>query len=147
MKMKPLFMLGAITTLLGVTLSLSWAAINLNSSKSNVYRLVSDDKVISQTQATAMLEELDKIGPADEATLKKWLAANFKRFGVQADRIKKISIHKSNSSDKKGALTPVKQVDKASPILILLLADPADEAKALAVSDEGAGGPKKPPKK
>jgi hypothetical protein len=35
-------------------------------------------------------------------------------------------------------------VDKASPILILLLADPKDEVQALAVSDEGAQGPKKP---
>lgn len=147
MKMKPLFMLGAITSLLGVTLSLSWAATSLNSSRSNIYRLIYDDKVISQAQATALLAELDKLGPADEATLKKWLAANFKRLGIQADRIKEISIRVSNSSDRKGAPTAVKRVDQASPILILLLADPADVAQALAVSDEGASGPKIPPKK
>lgn len=36
--MKRLFMLGAVAGLLGTMLSPSWAASNLNSSRSNVYK-------------------------------------------------------------------------------------------------------------
>lgn len=94
--------------------------------------MIYDTTVVSPAQASALLAELDKIGPADEARLKMWLPANFKRFGIQGDLIKKISIRK---------------VDKASPILILLRKNPADEGAALAVSDEGASGTKPVPKK
>ena len=112
--------------------SLSMAAVKLNSSKSNAYRVTYDTTVMTPAQASALLAELDKMGPADEAKLKTWLPANFKRLGIQGDRIKQIS---------------VRQADKASPTLILLLTRPADEAAALAVSDEGASGPKVVPKK
>ena len=125
-------LLGAISSVLVALASLSWAATNLNSSRSNIYRVIYDTTVVSPAQASALLSELDKIGPADEAKLKMWLPANFKRLGIQGDRIKKIAIRK---------------VDKAAPILILLLTNPADEAAALAVSDEGASGPKSVPKK
>ena len=125
-------LLGAIGSLLVALASLSWAATNLNSSKSNIYRVTYDTTVMSPAQAATLLSELDKIGPADEAQLKMWLPANFKRLGIQGDRIKKISIRKA---------------DKASPIVILLLTNPADEPAALAVSDEGASGPKSGPKK
>ncbi len=120
----------AITVLLVGMVSISWAAVNLNSSRSNVYRVTYDTSVVSPAQASALLVELEKLGPADEAKLKMWLPANFKRLGIEGDRIKKISIRKV--------------VDKASPILILLLANPADEAQALAVSNDGGPqGPKK----
>ncbi len=125
-------LLGTSSSVLVALASLAWAATNLNSSKSNVYRVIYDTTVVSPAQASTLLSELDKIGPADEAKLKMWLPANFKRLGIQGDRIKKIAIRKA---------------DKASPILILLLANPADEPAALAVSDEGASGPKSVPKK
>jgi len=83
---------------------------------------------MSQDQATAILAELDKIGPADEARLKQWLPANFKRHGVQADHVKKIII--------KPAIQALKQTT------IILLSNPADEARAIAVEDEGAQGQK-----
>jgi hypothetical protein len=70
----------------------SWASIALNSSRSNVYRIVYPADLVSQAQATAMLAELDKLGSADETKLKQWLAANFKRFGIQGTRVKNISI-------------------------------------------------------
>jgi hypothetical protein len=111
--------------------SLAWAAVNLNSSKSNAYRVTYDATLMSPAQASSLLAELDKIGPADEAKLKSWLAANFKRLGIQGDRIKHISIRRA---------------DKASPTLILLLANPADEAAAIAVSDGAVAAPKAAPK-
>jgi hypothetical protein len=54
--------------------------------------LVYPKDLVSQDQATAMLAELDKLGPVEEAKLKQWLAANFKRFGIQETRVKKISV-------------------------------------------------------
>jgi hypothetical protein len=90
--MKRVYFFAVVSLMLMTILSSSWAAIKLNSSKSNIYRMVWPEGLVSQDQATAMLAELDKRGPSDEATLKRWLAANFKRFGIQATRVKKISI-------------------------------------------------------
>jgi len=72
--------------------TLAWSATSFNSSKSNVYRLTYPTDVMSATQAKAMLAELDKQGPADEARLKQWLPANFKRFGIAPDRVKKVVV-------------------------------------------------------
>ena len=66
--------------------TLAWSASSFNSSKSNVYRLTYPTDLLSATQAKAMLAELDKLGPADEARLKQWLPANFRRFGIAFDR-------------------------------------------------------------
>ena len=98
--MKPLFTLAAIGSLVVTMLSLSWAATNLNSSRSNVYRVTYDTEVMSPAQASALLADLDKLGPADEATLKRWLPANFKKHGVQTDRIKKIVILPASNTRK-----------------------------------------------
>ena len=92
LKMKRLFILSAIGTVVLMVLSSSWAAANLNSSKSNIYRMVYPADLVSQAQAAAMLAEIDKLGPVNEAKLKQWLPANFKRFGIQQTRVKKISI-------------------------------------------------------
>lgn len=152
--MKRVLVLGA--TFMMAMLSISLAATNLNSSRSNIYRMVYDADVVSKAQATALLAELDKIGPADEAKLKRWLPANFKTHGIQGDRIKHISIlsgRQITCSDcvetckgkcAKGSrgdcfcyepittLAHVRRVDKASPALILLLSDPSDVPEALA---------------
>ena len=91
--MKRLFTLVVISTLMLMAVSLAEAGRNLNSSKSNIYRLVWPDNImLSQSQAAAMLAELDKAGPADEAKLKTWLAANFRRFGVDKTRVKEIDV-------------------------------------------------------
>lgn len=90
--MKPLFIRTAIVGLLVTMVSLPSAATNLNSSKSNVYRVIYHPHVVSSAQASALLAELDKLGQADEATLKKWLSANFRKHGVQAERIKKVVV-------------------------------------------------------
>ena len=63
---RSVFLVGAITGLVVsfmVTLtSTASAAINLNSSKSNIYRLVYSS-VVTSTQATAILVELDNHHP------------------------------------------------------------------------------------
>jgi hypothetical protein len=93
---------------------------NLNLSKSNLYRLTFPADLVSKEQAAAMLAELDRLGTADEAKLKTWLPANFKRFGVAAERVKKLII-----------LPP----GKAGPqTAIILLTDPADESRAMAAT-------------
>jgi len=122
---------GVIASVFVAMLSLSSAATNLNSSKSNIYRVIYDTTVVSPAQASALLAELDKLGPADEAKLKQWLSANFKKHGIEGDRIKKIIVRPASAGRKSTS--------------IIFLKDPADEAQAIAVDDEGAPGkPMKP---
>ncbi len=163
--MKRLFILTAIGTAMLMVVLPSWASINLNSSRSNIYRMVNPKDLVSQAQATAMLNELDKLGPVDETKLKQWLATNFKRFGIQETRVKQISIFlqqqasctasvatckgkrvgpSPNAGTAASAVcfcygpittpTQVRQVGKTSPILILLLTDPNQEADAFAIN-------------
>ena len=115
--MKPLLTLGTLAGLVVTLLSLSWAAANLNSSKSNAYRLTYPTDLVSPAQAQAMLADLDKLGPADEAKLKQWLAANFKRHGIVPDRVKKIVILPKSKDLKE--------------VAIILLTNPTDEAHAV----------------
>lgn len=82
----------ALTLALVALVSVSWASINLNSSRSNIYRIIFPDAVMKQVQAKAVLVEIDKIGPANEATVRDWLARNLKRLGAQTDRIKEIVV-------------------------------------------------------
>ncbi len=116
--MKPRFTFGVIASLLIATVA--WAATNLNSSRSNVYRLTYPSDLVSREQAKAILEELDKMGPADEAKLKQWLPANFKRFGIAGDQVKKLIVLPRSKEQKE--------------IGIILLTKPEDEAAARAVT-------------
>jgi hypothetical protein len=118
--MKPLAALAALAGLFVTILSLSWAATNLNSSRSNIYRLTYPTDLMSGAQARAILADLDQLGPADEAKLKRWLAANFKKHGIAPDRIKKIVILPKGKDLKETA--------------ILLLTNPADESQAVATT-------------
>jgi hypothetical protein len=68
----------------------------------------------------AILADLDKLGPANEAKLKQWLPANFKRFGIAGDRIKKLIILPRDKEMKE--------------IGIILLTKPEDAAAAIAVT-------------
>jgi hypothetical protein len=117
-QMKARFTLGVIASLFIATLA--WAATNLNSSRSNIYRLTYPSDLVSADQAKAILAELDKMGPADEAKLKQWLPANFKRFGVAGDRVKKLVIMPRSRE--------LKEVG------IILLTKPEDEAAAIATT-------------
>ena len=98
----------------------AWASINLNSSRSNIYRLTYPSDLASSAQAKAILADLDKMGPVDEAKLKQWLAANFKRFGIAGERIKKVIVLPRSSEMRE--------------IGIILLTKPEDEAAAIAVT-------------
>jgi hypothetical protein len=100
---------------------ISWASINLNSSRSNSYRVIFSDAVMSKAQAKAMLEEMDKIGPSNEATVKKWLAQNFKRLGVHTGNIKEILFVPADKTQKQ-------------PITIALLTNVEGEDAALRVT-------------
>lgn len=66
---------------------------NLNLSKSNINRLIYPRNLLTPANAQALLADLDKINPPDEAGIKTWLAANFKRFGIDPDKVKQISIY------------------------------------------------------
>lgn len=112
--------LGAITALLLLAALPVVAATNLNSSRSNIYRLTYPTDLVAADKVKPLLAELDKLGPAPEEKLKQWLPANFKRFGVQGERVKKIVVLPPDSGRKE--------------IAILLLTDPADEAAAVAVT-------------
>jgi hypothetical protein len=117
-QMKARFTFGVIASLF--IASLAWAATNLNSSKSNIYRLTYPSDLLSRDQAKAILAELDSMGPADEAKLKQWLPANFKRFGIARNRVKKLIV-----------LAPDKELKE---IAIILLTKPEDEAAARATT-------------
>ncbi|HYM98365.1 MAG TPA: hypothetical protein VET25_01375 [Aestuariivirgaceae bacterium] len=116
--MKARFMLGVIASLLIATFA--WGATKLNSSKSNIYRLTYPSDLVSRDQAKAILAELDKMGPTDEAKLKQWLPANFKRFGIAGDRVKKLIV--------------LPRGKELKEIAIILLTKPEDEAAARATT-------------
>ena len=96
------------------------AASNLNLSKSNIYRLTYSSELASPIQVQAMLAELDQMGAADVAKLKLWLPANFKRFGIAGERIRKIVVLPRGRDMKETG--------------IVLLTQPDDEAAAIAVT-------------
>jgi len=116
--MKARLPFGVIASLLIATLA--WAATNLNSSRSNIYRLTYPTDLVSADQAKAILAELDRMGPTDEAKLKQWLPANFRRFGIAGNRVKKLIVMPRNRELKE--------------IAIILLTKPEDEAAARATT-------------
>ena len=116
--MKARFTFTVIASLFVATLA--WAATNLNSSRSNIYRLTYPSDLVSRDQARALLAELDKLGPTDEAKLKRWLPANFKRFGIAGDRVKKLIV--------------LPRGKELKEIAILILTNPEDEAAARATT-------------
>jgi hypothetical protein len=116
--MKARFTSSVIASLLIATLAS--AATSLNSSRSNIYRLTYPTDLVSADQAKAILAELDKMGPADEAKLKVWLPANFRRFGIAGDRVKKLIVLPRSKEMKE--------------IAIILLTKPEDEAAARATT-------------
>jgi hypothetical protein len=112
--MKRLFLVAAITSLLLTMASISWAASNLNFSKSNINRMVSDPAVVSPTQAAAILAEVTKIGPGVNVVKLKEILS---KVGVKLGHLQVIEI-----------MPPAK---KGEPPLILLLANPMDKARAI----------------
>jgi hypothetical protein len=117
-KMKARFTLAVIASLL--IAAPVWSSISLNSSRSNIYRITYPSDLATPAQVKAILAELDKLGPTDEAKLKRWLPANFKRFGVAGERIKTLIVLPRGGEMKE--------------IGIILLTKPEDEAAARATT-------------
>ena len=120
--MKARYTLCVLASLLFATIA--GAAANLNSSKSNIYRLTYPSELASPVQVQAMLAELDRMAPADAARLKQWLPANFRRFGIAGDQVKKIIVLPRDRTMKETG--------------IVLLTRPEDEAAAIAVTVKGS---------
>ncbi len=120
--MKARYTLCVVASLLFATIA--GAASNLNLSKSNIYRLTYPGELASPIQVQAMLAELDRMGPADAARLKQWLPANFRRFGIAGDQVKKIIVLPRDRTMKETG--------------IVLLTQPEDEAAAIAITVRGS---------
>ena len=113
--MRRLFLVAAITSLVATMASISWAAANLNLSKSNINIVVYSADGMTSTQAAALVRELDKTPRVDEAAVRKalqklFIPANFKLI----------------------------RIIPGKPVTILLLTNPADEAAALATTVKGS---------
>jgi len=111
--MKRLVLVAAITSLVATMASISWAAVKLNSSKSNIYKFVYDG--MTSAQAAALGADLDQTPRVDEAAVRKALQKLFIPTNFKLIRI-----------------IPGK------PITIILLTDPADEAAAIATTVKGS---------
>ena len=68
---------------------------NLNLSKSNINKLVYPATLITAANATLLLKDLENANLADQLAMKTWLAANFKRFSIDASKVKQITIFPS----------------------------------------------------
>jgi hypothetical protein len=120
----------AIASLVVTIASLSYGAVNLNSSKSNAYRLVYAPAV-TPAQAAAILAELKKTHPKGNADETAVRAIVQKHIGA---------IKSARGGNLVIVVRPPAGAGKLTSVLLLESA--ADEAEALAVSDEGAGGQK-----
>lgn len=114
----------ALAVALVALVSISWAATNLNFSRSNIYRVVFPVGAVTSTQAEAILKEIDKSGQVGEAQVRQIL----EKAGVRAASIKKIFWQPPGKTSKLPTL--------------FLLTDPTQEPAAIAVTDEGAPGEK-----
>ena len=109
--------LAVLAMLVGVS---ALAAVNLNSSKSNAYRLTYPPALVTKAQAKAILADLDKDGRMDEARLKHWMVNNFRKYGIDGARVQKMIVMMPGGDLKEETL--------------ILLTNPADEAEARASS-------------
>ncbi len=132
LEMKGNYIAGLVFVLLIFTGLNSLAASNLNLSKSNINRLIYPADTVSSAQAAAILADLDAATQQSQGRINLEGAVNeaLTKQGLEA-KIKKIIIKPASAA---GQLTT-----------IIILSNPADEAQAIAVSDEGAPGSK--PKK
>ncbi len=108
------------------------AASNLNLSKSNINKLIYPADTVSQAQAAAILADLDAAAQSGgRVNLNAAVSQALKKQGLDT-KIKKTIIRPAAA----GQLTT-----------IIILSNPADEAQAIAVSDEGVPADKPKGKK
>jgi hypothetical protein len=129
MRGKYLAVSAVVFLLMAVTVSR--AATNLNSSRSNIYRLIYPADTVSQAQAAAILADLDAA------------AQSGARVNLQAAVGEALKKQGLDTKIKKTIIKPASAAGQLNTIIIL--SNPADEAQAIAVADEGvpADKPKK----
>lgn len=130
--MRGKYLAGATVIFLLLAALSSQAASNLNLSKSNINRLVYPADTVTSAQAAAILADLDAATQQSQGRINLEGAVNeaLTKQGLET-KIKKIIIKPASAA---GQLAT-----------IIILSNPADEAQAIAVSDEGvpANKPKK----
>jgi hypothetical protein len=114
---RPVRLAAMALFLSAAAMTVAAATSNLNLSKSNLYRMTYHANIVTGAQAAALLSELDGLGPMDVEKLKAWLPANFRRFGIEPRLVKKTVVLPAGQAGREAA--------------IILLSDPADEAKAV----------------
>ena len=116
--MRRLFPIVVITGLLVAMVLVAWATINLNSSKSNAYRVYYPADGMTSAQAAALLADLEKLGRADERAVRGILTKLGVKICCGKGCINHIKVLKGNT--------------------ILVLENAADEAQAIAVTVKGS---------
>ena len=123
-QMRKFFSAGTVTSLLLLTALSTLAATNLNSSRSNIYRLIYPSDVVTSSQATSILTDLETATQQSQGrvNLEGMVNQLLTKHGLMT-QIKKVIIQPADATH--------------SQTRIILLSNPDDEAQALAVSDEG----------
>lgn len=109
----------------------AWTAVTFNSLRNGSYRLTAPTDLTTRAGTEGLLADLNRVGRAwvtsgNEGDLGQWLTANFGKFGIAGERVKKIVV-----------LFPTRAREQAYRVTdptawILLLTDPADEQPAIA---------------
>jgi hypothetical protein len=137
-----------VASLLAVLVSVGETASNLNLSKSNINRLVWDPGVVTAAQAAAILAELDKTTPGgalDETTVRAIVDRHVhgsKAAAKPAPTGSRESARTAAPSRPAPTILVRPAAGPGVPRSVFILASPADEKAAIAVSDPGAEGPK-----
>lgn len=88
---------------------------NLNSSRSNVYRLIYPVNMFTSPNARLLLNDLEKTNLTDLEEMKKWLASNFKKYGDRHIQIRQISFFKEQTKACKACYLKCKGVCVPEP--------------------------------
>ncbi len=130
---------------------------NLNSSKSNINRMIYDNSLITPAQAEKLLADAERAGIRDGEKMKQWLASNFKAMGIPSDKISVLDVYVARESSScpdcrktcKGRCVwegtdecrcyyhsepNLRRTETPQPLLILALKDPSQENQVFTTS-------------
>ncbi|MEW6145772.1 MAG: hypothetical protein AB1598_12220 [Thermodesulfobacteriota bacterium] len=130
--MRGMYLACAAAVFIMLVVPFSRAGSNLNSSKSNLYKLVYSTDAVSSSQAAAILADLD--------------AATQSQGRVNLDAAVGQALNKQGL-DTKIKKTIIRPAAAGQLTTIIILSNPADEAQAIAVADEGVPADKPKGKK
>ena len=88
---------------------------NLNSSKSNVYRLIYPASMFTSPNAHSLLVDLEKTNLTNQEEIRKWLTSNFGKYGVRQGQIKQISFFRQQTKACKACYLKCKGVCVPEP--------------------------------